>query len=143
MEDKYNLNRFLQAQEGKYAEALQEIKNGQKVSHWIWYIYPQLEGFGRSHRSKFYAISGADEAQAYLAHPTLGARLREITEALAAHAEGESAKSIRYILGDIDAMKVKSCMTLFEAISNEEIFGKVLRTMYGNERDIHTLEKLK
>ena len=104
-----SLDRFLEAQERMYPVALKEIQNGEKESHWMWYIFPQLRGLGRSQMAYSYGINGIEEAKAYLAHPVLSARLIEICEALLEH-KGED---IEDILGDIDAMKLRSSMTLF------------------------------
>src|SRR5579883_1362213 len=107
--DPYNLNRFVEAQEDAYERALAEIRNGRKESHWMWYIFPQFDGLGFSATSKRYAIKGVAEAEAYLAHPVLGPRLRECTEATL-HVEGRSASDI---FGSPDDLKLRSCATLF------------------------------
>ena len=133
--ENFNADRFLTAQEFYYKLALQEITDGRKSSHWIWFIFPQLAILGRSANAKFYGISGANEAKAYLNHPILGARLREITTALLQH-RGKDAASI---LGGIDAMKVRSCMTLFDAVSPNDIFRKVLDAFYDGNPDKYTL----
>ena len=121
------LKRFIKAQERDYAAALAEIRSGFKTSHWIWYVFPQLRGLGMSSMSEFYGIAGLEEAKAYLAHPVLGARLREISTALLAHA-GQAAWAI---LGEIDAMKVRSSMTLFDAVEPDSVFSQVLDAFYG------------
>lgn len=134
MTDEINIERFVEAQEevwAGYAVALAEIEQGRKISHWIWYIFPQLRGLGHSRRSHFYGIADRKEAENYLAHPVLGPRLREISEALLANTN----KSARAIFGDIDAQKVKSCMTLFDSISPNDIFADVLDFFYNGERD--------
>lgn len=134
MNDENNINRFIEAQEqpwAGYAVALTEIEQGRKMSHWIWYIFPQLRGLGRSRNSYFYGIVDRKEAEAYLMHPVLGSRLREITEALLANTN----KSARAILGDIDAQKVQSCMTLFDSISPNDIFADVIDFFFNGERD--------
>ena len=102
--DPFNLNRFLEAQEDSYAQALSEIQAGRKESHWIWYIFPQLAGLGYSHNAIYYGISGLEEAQAYLGHPVLGPRLIEITRALLKHKD----QDIEQMLGSIDSMKCHS-----------------------------------
>lgn len=133
-----DIERFVEAQESPYTgytQALKEIKTGRKVSHWIWYIFPQLRGLGHSRLSNFYGISDRAEAEAYLNHPILGSRLREISEALLSHTD----KSAEWILGDIDAQKVKSCMTLFDCISPNDIFSDVLDSFYNRERDKNSL----
>lgn len=136
MEDKYNLNRFLLAHQFNYENALREITDGHKRTHWIWFIFPQLAVLGRSANGKYYGISGYDEAKAYLEHPILGARLREVTTALLQHS-GESAVDI---LGVIDAVKVRSCMTLFDAVSPNDIFRDVLDAFYSGTLDKNTLD---
>lgn len=134
MNDESNILRFVEAQDNPwdgYAIALAEIKRGKKTSHWIWYIFPQLRGLGHSRRSHFYGIVGRKEAEDYLAHPVLGPRLREITEALLENVN----KSAIDILGKIDAKKVQSCMTLFDCISPNDIFSDVLTSLYNGKRD--------
>ena len=134
----YNLERFLTAHKYNYENALREIIDGRKRTHWIWFIFPQLTVLGRSTNAKFYGISGYDEAKAYYEHPILGTRLREITMALLQH-RGESAVDI---LGDIDAVKVRSCMTLFDAVSPDDIFQEVLDAFYEGKSDKKTLDYL-
>ena len=134
----HNLQRFLSAQEYDHPIALREIQNGCKQSHWIWYIFPQIKGLGRSYQSQFYGIANRQEAEAYLAEPTLNARLREITLALLEHKD----KTAHQILGGIDAIKVKSSMTLFDAIAPDDIYAEVLNTFYADERCKRTLEYL-
>ena len=125
-DDKYNLKRFIEVQMLYYEQALQEIQDGMKRSHWIWFIFPQLAVLGYSWNAKYYGISGYDEAEAYLQHPILGKRLREVTNVLLTHRE----MAITDIFGDLDAMKVRSCMTLFDAVSPDDIFEKVLDVFY-------------
>lgn len=129
--DNYNLARFIEAQRLSYETALGEIRNGWKESHWVWYIFPQLKGLGHSYNSQYYGISGREEAVAYLEHPVLGARLREISAALLAI----EVKSAVEILSRTDAVKVRSCMTLFDAICPNDIFAKVLDKYYNGKRD--------
>lgn len=127
-----NLNRFVVAQESPYFGydvALKEIRAGKKSSHWIWYIFPQMRGLGRSHYAQFYGIVDVAEATAYLNHQVLGARLREISQALLEH----RAMSAEQILGGIDACKVRSCMTLFNRLAPNEVFGQVLEAFYDGE----------
>jgi len=127
-----SLNRFLEAQEPMYATALKEIKNGEKESHWIWYIFPQLRGLGYSPNAYTYGINGLEEAKAYLEHPVLSARLIEITDALLSH-KGEN---IEDIMGDIDALKLRSSMTLFALISEDNsVFHQVLDCFYHGKMD--------
>ncbi len=118
--------RFLPSQNNAYPTALAEIKAGRKCSHWIWYIFPQMRGFGHSARAIEYGIINFEEAKAYWAHPVLAARLREITEALLVH----KGKNIEDILGAVDVMKVRSCMTLFNLIQPNDIFAEVLNQFY-------------
>lgn len=132
----YNLQRFLTAQDFNYSTALEEVRNGEKRSHWIWFIFPQLAVLGQSGNAKYYGISGLDEAKAYLAHPVLAERLRVITNALLQH-KGRDAVDI---FGGLDAMKVRSCMTLFDAASPNDIFRKVLDTFYDGIADKLTLQ---
>lgn len=132
----YYLERFLTVHKYNYENALREITDGRKRTHWIWFIFPQLAVLGHSANAKYYGISGYDEAKAYLEHPILGARLREITRALLQH-RGESAVDI---LGGIDAVKVRSCMTLFDAVSPDDIFQEVLDAFYGGTYDKMTLD---
>ena len=134
----HNLQRFLSAQEHDYPIALREIQNGSKQSHWIWYIFPQIKGLGHSYQSEYYGIANRQEAEAYLAEPTLNARLREITLALLEHKD----KTAQQILGGIDAMKVKSSMTLFDAIDPNDIYADVLNTFFAGVRCKRTLEYL-
>ena len=135
MSDQYNLERFVEAQKAAYDVALREIREGCKRSHWIWFVFPQMASLGFSYNARFYGISCLDEARAYLAHPILGKRLRQITEALLMH----KGKDVLSILGAIDTLKVCSCMTLFDAVSPDDVFGLVLKTFYNDERDLQTL----
>jgi uncharacterized protein (DUF1810 family) len=138
--DTFNLQRFLDAQENDYADALREIKQGYKQNHWIWFIFPQMRGLGMSYMAEYYGISSIEEARAYLDHPILKARLIEISTALLQH----KGKSAAYeILGTIDAIKVRSCMTLFDHIMPNAIFSEVLNAFYNSERDELTLNLLK
>ena len=134
-----SIERFVLAQEDSYENALYEIKQGRKSTHWIWYIFPQLSGLEKSDNSVAYAIYGLEEAQEYLAHPILSARLKEISEALLALDMTDPAE----IFGDIDAQKVHSSMTLFSLISESgSVFHKVLDKYYGGKLDENTLELL-
>ena len=137
--DTTSLNRFLEAQASMYATALREIKNGKKESHWIWYVFPQLRGLGYSSNSYTYGINGLEEAKAYLEHPVLSARLIEITEALLTH----SCIDIEDIMGDIDALKLRSSMTLFALISEtDSVFHRALEVFYDSKPDKKTLRLL-
>ena len=137
--DQYNLSRFLQAQEDDYARALAEIRSGQKRTHWMWYIFPQLDGLAYSSTAKYYAIKSLDEAKAYLAHPVLGPRLLECAEA-AIRVEGRSARAI---FGSPDDLKLRSCATLFACVSRlDSVFEQLLRKYYQGGHDGKTLELL-
>lgn len=137
-EDIYNLARFHEAQDSFYQRALQEIMQGYKWSHWMWFIFPQIKGLGQSYASRFYAISSVDEAKAYLEDAVLGLRLREISAELLKH----SGKNIDSILGGTDSMKLKSSMTLFDAVSPDDVFAEVLNAFFDGERDRNTLAKI-
>ena len=124
---KYDLERFVSAQEYSYENALSEIRAGKKTSHWIWYIFPQLKGLGHSYRSEYYGIEDEDEAKSYLGHPILGSRLVEITETLLSLKESDPLK----VMGSPDDLKLKSCMTLFAYISEDgSIFHHVLEKYF-------------
>ncbi|MDF0602599.1 DUF1810 domain-containing protein [Psychromarinibacter sp. C21-152] len=134
-----DLDRFVEAQVTTYPVALTEIEAGRKQSHWMWYIFPQLAGLGRSERARYYGLSGLAEARDYWAHPVLGARLDEISRALLAHA-GTPPEAI---LGSVDALKLRSCATLFEvAAEGAGPFAELLEAFYGGERCPLTLEEL-
>ena len=132
------LERFIEAQKRDYQLALEEVRAGKKLSHWIWYIFPQMNGLGHSCYANLYGIRDKKEAEDYLKHKILGKRLREITIALLGH-NGCSAEDI---FGDLDAMKVRSCMTLFDVISPEDIFAEVLNKFYANKRCNLTIRML-
>lgn len=134
----FNLERFVEAQEQEYTNALAEIRDGRKRSHWIWYIFPQIKGLGHSYNSEYYGIESLDEARAYLEHEVLGARLCEITTTLLQH-RGCTAEDI---LGGIDAKKVRSSMTLFDVVSPNDIFAEVIKNFYGGRKCIFTLQRL-
>jgi uncharacterized protein (DUF1810 family) len=137
--DPYNLGRFLEAQEGDYEQALSEIASGRKRSHWMWYIFPQLDGLAFSSTSKHYSIKSLDEARAYLEHPILGPRLLECTEA-AVRVEGRTA---REIFGSPDDLKLRSCATLFACASPPgSVFDRLLAKYYQGRRDDKTLHLL-
>lgn len=140
MENNYNLNRFIEAQNRDYDIALAEIRAGKKVSHWMWYIFPQLKGLGRSSTSEYYGLSGIKEAQAYLSDPILKARLIEITDAVIDHKD----KSAEEIFGGIDAKKLRSCMTLFSiAAPDIPVFEAVLEQFFHGVPDRNTLRLTK
>jgi len=134
-----DLERFVRAQQGAYPAVLAELRNGRKTGHWIWFVFPQIAGLGRSELSRFYAIESLGEARAYLAHPVLGPRLRECAAALLS-VPGRTAEQI---LGGIDAVKVRSSMTLFHrAAPDEPLFRQVLDRFYGGLDDELTIERL-
>jgi uncharacterized protein (DUF1810 family) len=136
----FDLARFIDAQAGSWPAALAELRAGRKQSHWMWFIFPQLAGLGTSPMAVRYAIDSAAEARAYLAAPLLGARLREGVTAMLAH-RGRSAEAI---LGGIDALKFRSCLTLFEAVADDPaLYAEALDAFYAGERDVRTLALLK
>ncbi len=138
-EDPYELSRFVRAQKHVYADALSEITNGRKRTHWMWFVFPQLAGLGVSATSERYAIATVDEARAYLDHPILGPRLLECSESLL-RVEGRSATAI---LGTPDDLKLRSCATLFASVSPPgSVFDRVLEKYYGGARDPKTLRLL-
>ena len=123
----YDLDRFVEAQERDYDKALQELTNGRKRSHWIWYIFPQQKGLGHSYNSNYYGLDGLDEARAYLEHPILGERLRECCKALLLH----RSKDIEHIMGSgIDVLKLQTCMNLFNHVSPNDVFKDVLDAFF-------------
>jgi uncharacterized protein (DUF1810 family) len=139
-DDPYDLSRFLSAQEGVYERALAELKGGQKRTHWMWYIFPQLDGLGFSPTAKRYSIKSIEEAQQYLNHPVLGKRLLKCTEAVLALKGG----SVSEIFGYPDDMKFKSSMTLFEQVTGPgSVFSSALDRYCHGERDTSTLRLLK
>ena len=136
----YDLDRFVTAQDRDYKTVLAELRRGRKTSHWIWFIFPQIAGLGRSAMSEHFAIGSLDESRDYLAHPVLGARVRECAGILLA-VEGRSADEI---FGPLDAMKVRSSMTLFHrAAPDEPEFRQVLERYYGGVPDPATDERLR
>ncbi len=137
--DPYNLNRFMEAQHGSYEQALSEINSGRKRSHWMWYIFPQLDGLGFSSTSRFYGIKNLDEARAYLEHHLLGSRLLACAEAVI-RIDGRTASQI---FGSPDDMKLKSCATLFAfASADGSVFHQLLARYYGGRVDTKTLRLL-
>ncbi len=137
--DPHNLVRFVHAQERDYARALAEIQSGLKQSHWMWYIFPQLDGLGSSPTSRHYAIRSVDEARAYLAHPLLGPRLTACAEAVLGM-EGRSASDI---FGAPDDMKLRSCATLFASVAGDgSVFHRVLDKYFDTEPDPRTVRLL-
>ena len=137
--DPFGLQRFVEAQQGLYASVLADLKGGRKRTHWMWFIFPQLEGLGHSATSRHYAIKSLEEAQHYLRHPVLGTRLLECTEAVLAVANRSAAE----ILGYPDDLKLKSSMTLFATLKDAPaVFAQVLDRYYGGEGDERTLQLL-
>ncbi len=139
MDDPFNLHRFVDAQQDLYASVLSELRQGRKHGHWIWFIFPQLKGLGHSPNSEFYGIASLQEARAYLQHPVLGSRLKECVQLVNA-VEGHSAEDV---FGEIDAMKFRSCMTLFaQATPENEAFVHALQKYYAGEVDSATVRYL-
>jgi uncharacterized protein (DUF1810 family) len=139
MTNSFDLDRFVAAQAGSYAAAVSELRAGRKRTHWMWFVFPQINGLGVSETARRYAISGLAEARAYLAHPVLGPRLRSCTQ-IVTQQEGRSAHEI---FGSPDDMKFRSCLTLFgEAAPGETVFSAALAKYFGAERDGKTLQRL-
>ncbi|OIB56179.1 DUF1810 domain-containing protein [Natrialba sp. SSL1] len=139
-DDPYNLQRFVEAQDPVIEEVKEELRSGRKRTHWMWYIFPQIEGLGSSQMAQRYAISSQDEAEAYLAYPILGSRLCECTTIVNA-VEG---RSVNEIFGSPDDLKFRSSMTLFETVADDPTpFRTALEQYYENNRDSKTLELLK
>jgi uncharacterized protein (DUF1810 family) len=139
MNDPHNLKRFVDAQEQVFEQALSELRGGRKIGHWMWFIFPQIAGLGRSETAQKFAIASRGEAEAYLAHRILGPRLRECTRAVC-HLEGRSAHQI---FGDPDDMKFRSCMTLFSKVAaDNEIFQEAIQKYFQGQFDSLTLERL-
>ncbi len=139
MAETYRLERFRRAQERDYEDALREIRGGRKRSHWIWYIFPQLQDLGHSGTAQYYGLSGLEEARAYMADPVLAAHLLEISEALLALDSSDPGD----VMGWPDDLKLCSCMTLFELAAPEQtVFARVLEKFYSGRRDPLTLRLL-
>lgn len=133
-----DVKRFLEAQNREYAgykQALEEVRGGEKHGHWIWYVFPQVKGLGYSEMANYYGIKDREEGEDFLLHPTLNDRIHEISKVLLQH-EGKTAIEI---FGGLDAMKVRSSMTLFDELSPNDVFAKVLDAFYDGERDEKTL----
>ena len=137
-DDPFNLARFISAQEGVYKAVLAESKNGRKRSQWMWYIFPQLEGLGKSTTSKYYAIKSREEALAYLNHPVLGSRLIECANTVLA----VKRRTVSEIFGYPDDLKLKSSMTLFSCVASNSVFVRLLDKYFQGERDVRTLQLL-
>jgi uncharacterized protein (DUF1810 family) len=139
MNDPYQLQRFIEAQESIIDDVRRELKAGRKRTHWMWFVFPQIQGLGHSPMAERFAISSLEEAEAYLANPILGARLRECTQ-LVNNIEG---RSISEIFGYPDDMKFRSSMTLFaRATTDNKVFQEALRKYFGGEGDSATVERL-
>ena len=134
-----DLDRFIAAQASTYADALAELESGAKRSHWMWFVFPQIAGLGHSETARRYAITGLPEAHAYLAHLLLGARLDECTDVMLGWAGERGATAI---LGDVDALKFRSSMTLFEAAGGGDRYSRALDTFCEGQRDERTLRLL-
>jgi uncharacterized protein (DUF1810 family) len=141
MDDRYDLKRFVAAQEADrtYDQATAELGRGRKASHWMWFVFPQIAGLGQSPVARMYAISGLAEAKAYLAHPVLGPRLVECAAILG----GLSGRAAEQIFGGIDALKLRSSMTLFlRAAPDEQVFRQVLDQYFGGKPDPATEQRI-
>jgi uncharacterized protein (DUF1810 family) len=139
MADEFNLNRFVSAQEPVYDAVLRELEAGEKTSHWMWFIFPQLRGLGRSSTASFYGIASEAEASAYWRHPLLGKRLADCCSAILRI----ERKTALEVFGSPDDMKLRSSMTLFErAVPGEPVFAQVLKRYFNGHRDARTLELL-
>lgn len=135
----YEISRFIKVHQSDYQRALSEIKNGKKVSHWMWYIFPQIKGLGRSSISEYYGIQDLNEAKAYLADPILGKHLIEICEALLSLDTNDATE----VMGRPDDRKLKSSMTLFDTATDSlDVFQMVLDKYYHGKKDYHTLKML-
>jgi uncharacterized protein (DUF1810 family) len=139
MSKPYELERFVQAQQPVYAQVVEELRSGRKQSHWMWFIFPQIKGLGRSEMAKHYAISSKDEAAAYLDHPVLGPRLEQCAQLVLAI----QGKSLNEIFGDPDDMKFHSSMTLFAGVAGSaSLFQACLNKYCGSQPDLITVSKL-
>ncbi|RJY09958.1 DUF1810 domain-containing protein [Aurantiacibacter aquimixticola] len=140
MTDRHDLARFVRAQAGIYDTALAEWQQGEKRSHWMWYVFPQIVGLGRSENARTYAIADPNEAAAYVSHDILGKRLRESADAVL---EWAGRKTATGIFGPAGALKLRSSMTLFETVApTDERFGRVLHGFFGGKRDPATSKRL-
>jgi uncharacterized protein (DUF1810 family) len=140
-DDAFDLNRFVTAQDagGTYQQAVAELRRGRKTSHWMWFVFPQIAGLGHSAVSRTYAISSLDEARAYLAHPVLGPRLIECAAIVAQTPESTAEQ----IFGGVDALKLRSCATLFQrAAPQEPVFGAVLERFFDGRPDSATEQRI-
>ena len=137
-DDPFDLSRFVDAQSGTYDTALAELRAGRKRSHWMWFIFPQIAGLGLSAMSQRYAIGTLAEARAYLDHPVLGPRLRELVGVVLQHRD----RSAHEIFGSPDDFKFRSCLTLFDRMSPDDVFAAALTAFFGGRPDVKTLELL-
>jgi uncharacterized protein (DUF1810 family) len=137
--DPHNLERFVRAQAPDYDRALSELRDGRKRSHWMWYIFPQLEGLGRSSMSQRYSIKSAAEALAYLNHPILGSRLRECVTAV----NSVMGRSANEIFGSPDDLKLHSSVTLFAHVSDDAVFRQLLQKYFDGQPDDETFQRLR
>jgi uncharacterized protein (DUF1810 family) len=136
--DPFDLHRFVRAQAGSFDAAREELRQGRKRSHWMWFVFPQVAGLGHSAMAQRYAIASLDEARAFLAHPLLSPRLRELTQILLDLPQSDP----RTIFGEVDAIKLRSCLTLFDRARPGEIFERALVKFFGGEADPATLNRL-
>ncbi len=137
--DPYNLQRFVDAQQQVYMQVVSELRRGRKQSHWMWFIFPQISGLGHSSTARYYAVQSLNEAKAYLAHPLLGLRLRQCTQLI----NHSGSRSIEEILGSLDALKFRSCVTLFwRASDGDPIFQASLDQFFAGQPDPLTLAQL-
>ncbi len=134
----YDLDRFVKAQDKMYDIAFSEIKNGKKQSHWMWFIFPQIQGLGSSNIAVYYSIESLGEAKEYMNHPVLGKRLIDISNELL-----KQDNNINSILGEIDSLKLNSSMTLFSLVSEDKVFDKVINKFYDGKKDDITLDIVK
>lgn len=133
-----NLDRFTDAQDRTWPAPLEEIRKGRKVSHWMWFIFPQLRGLGRSATAQHYGIADLSEARAFLGHPVLGPRLIEISTALLTQTDLTAEE----IFGPVDAMKLRSCMTLFDVVRGDDVFGQVLKVFCDGQPCTTTVQMI-
>jgi uncharacterized protein (DUF1810 family) len=139
VDDPFNLQRFVDAQEAIYQAVLDELRSGAKLSHWMWFIFPQLAGLGRSATARFYGLSSLEEARAYLEQPLLGPRVRECLGTLLSWAQRKTAEEI---LGPVDALKLRSSLTLFDQVDPAGIFADALAAFFAGKPDELTLALL-
>jgi len=139
MSNPYNLQRFTDAQQGVFETAIAELRAGSKLGHWMWFIFPQLVGLSQSPTAKYYGIASLGEARAYLQHPILARRLREAIDAILPWA---GRRTPEQVLGPVDALKLRSSLTLFAEVERDSLFVQALTAFYGGKRDERTLALL-